>query len=127
MSRKRKAISLETKLKIIEDVEKSGMSNNDLAKKYNIAKSSISEIMKNKEKFMYSTFYKHQFKLRKGKFINIEDATVKWFRVHRSKNIPISGEMIKEKAIEFAQKLSVTGFKASNGWLEGIIDIICYL
>ena len=36
----------------------------------------------------------------------------------RSENVPISGPMLKEKAIEFAKEMSVESFQASEGWLE---------
>ena len=32
--------------------------------------------------------------------------------------IPLSGPMIQEEALQIALKLHVTGFTASNGWLE---------
>ena len=32
--------------------------------------------------------------------------------------IPVSGPMIQEEALQIALKLNVTGFTASNGWLE---------
>ena len=36
----------------------------------------------------------------------------------RSENVPISGPMLKEKAIEFAKELSAESFQASEGWLD---------
>ena len=32
--------------------------------------------------------------------------------------IPVSGPMIQEETLQIALKLTVTGFTASNGWLE---------
>ena len=32
--------------------------------------------------------------------------------------IPDSGPMIQEEALQIALKLNITGFTASNGWLE---------
>ena len=40
-----------------------------------------------------------------------------WFQCARSMNIPISGPLIQEKALEFATSLGINEFKASNGWL----------
>ncbi|XP_041372803.1 tigger transposable element-derived protein 4-like [Gigantopelta aegis] len=40
-----------------------------------------------------------------------------WFKQARSKTLPISGPILKEKALEFAEQLGVPDFKASDGWL----------
>ena len=36
----------------------------------------------------------------------------------RAANIPLSGPLIQEAALEFGKKLNKPNFKASNGWLE---------
>jgi hypothetical protein len=41
-----------------------------------------------------------------------------WFKTARSKNIPLSGSILQEKALLFTSKLNNLSFKASNGWLE---------
>lgn len=44
---------------------------------------------------------------------------MEWFTVARSKNIPITGRLIQEKALMLAQEMSQDSeFKASNGWLQ---------
>ena len=51
---------------------------------------------------------------------DIDSALLDWFRNARSKNIPITGPMLQEKApkITEALKISPEKFKASNGWLD---------
>ena len=41
-----------------------------------------------------------------------------WFTRARSKNIPVSGRMIQEKALLYVKELGHNGFTAYNGWLD---------
>ena len=52
MERKRKALSLETKYEIINEFDKSGKSKIEIAKHYDIPKSTISGILNKKEKII---------------------------------------------------------------------------
>ena len=52
--------------------------------------------------------YAHRFK-------EIDDKTFTWFLLQRQRNAPLSGELIKEKALQIASELSINDFKASNG------------
>ncbi|GBN15322.1 hypothetical protein AVEN_246412-1 [Araneus ventricosus] len=47
---------------------------------------------------------------------------MKWFRSARAKNIPVSGVLLQEKAREVGESLELETFKASNGWLEKLIN-----
>lgn len=44
---------------------------------------------------------------------------MEWIKQTLDKNIPIDGPLLKEKSKEFATKLGIQNFSASNGWLEG--------
>lgn len=60
-------------------------------------------------------------KMRLGydaKYERLNDLVWQWFCVVRAKNMPISGPIIKEKSLQFAEELGLTDFKASNGWLD---------
>lgn len=44
---------------------------------------------------------------------------LEWFRKARSKNIPVSGPILQQKACAVAAQMGMEQeFKASNGWLE---------
>ena len=48
----------------------------------------------------------------------INDALYKWFVLARSKNIPVGGPQLIEKAKMIAATLGKPEFKGSQGWLE---------
>lgn len=48
----------------------------------------------------------------------IQELVLAWAQFARDNKIPLSGAMIKEKAMKFAKQLEVTEFAASSGWLS---------
>ena len=42
----------------------------------------------------------------------------KWLLIVRSRDLAVSALVFKTKTIEFAQKMNVENFKASDGWLD---------
>ena len=48
----------------------------------------------------------------------LNDLIWQWFCVVCDRNMPLSGLIIKEKALQFADELEHTDFKASDGWLD---------
>ncbi|KAG0423846.1 hypothetical protein HPB47_000394 [Ixodes persulcatus] len=49
---------------------------------------------------------------------DFDDAVATWLKDLRARNIPVSGNMIQKKAVEFAALFDVIGFDASSGWLH---------
>lgn len=47
-----------------------------------------------------------------------DSAMLEWFRMARSRNIPVSGPMLQTKAVAVAEQMQLENFKASNGWLK---------
>jgi len=119
----RKALTLEKKIELITD-KGHGMSTRDLVIKYGISKSSVANIIRRKEEYLsdYASNCNKGIK-RKQKDDGgqkIDELVFEWFTVQRSKNIPISGPILQEKARQFAEQLGYLPgeFKGSNGWLE---------
>ncbi|KAJ8966277.1 hypothetical protein NQ314_003645 [Rhamnusium bicolor] len=58
--------------------------------------------------------------LRKAENPKMESAPYKWFLKQRERNLPVTGEMIKQKALDFYTKLKIgnENFNASDGWLQ---------
>lgn len=97
------------------------LTQSELSKKYGIGTTTVSDILKRRE------FYRTQFRGMGGKkrkrfnsgwkYSSLNDALFKWFEQARSKNLPINGPILQEKALEFARQLDFLDFKASTGWL----------
>jgi len=65
-----------------------------------------------------------------ARFPSLEDALYKWFQSLRSRNIPVSQDVLKVKAVEFYNRAKENGaqlsnFEASNdGWKSSRKDMI---
>lgn len=116
-----KTLSLHNKFELIKEVE-TGAKKKDVAVKYGIPRSTVSTILKNKTKVIDAiesgNVRANRKRLKKGNFENVDDAVLQWFKAKRNQNVPVSGPLIKEKALEFAGCLGENNFKASTGWLD---------
>ena len=121
-SRKRTALSLAKKLKIIEAVEKGDKSRCDVAKEFLVAKSTVSLLCCKKSMFRKAVesqiFCPHRKKNCGAKHKDIEEALLLWFKQARTMNVPISGPILQAKAKELALVLGHCEFHCSSGWLE---------
>ena len=50
-----------------------------------------------------------------GTYKKINDTLLKWFTSMRSNRIPINGQILSEKVLEFAKAFNCGEFKPSNG------------
>ena len=77
--------------------------------------------MKGKEKI--SAAFKHgkipkTMKLKGAGFDALDKAIYKWFMNSRKRNVPVSGTLLKKKAVHFAKELQIDDFKSPEGWLH---------
>ncbi|XP_017470900.1 PREDICTED: tigger transposable element-derived protein 2-like [Rhagoletis zephyria] len=126
MGRKLNVLSLAKKAEIINEA-KNGVSITALSKKYNTAKSTICGIVKNENKILECVNNTlsgpgKRKTLRASELPKMEKKLYKWFLLQRSKNYPINGLILKEKAKELHAKYSENGstFFASDGWLKNL-------
>ncbi|XP_042902295.1 tigger transposable element-derived protein 4-like [Parasteatoda tepidariorum] len=121
MSRKQQSLSLETKQKILNEVCDGILKKTEIATKYGIPNSTLSTIIKNREKievaYAINQFEPARKRMRTGGNEEIEVALLRWVREARSQNLPLTGHVLQEKAKVFADALGVTNFASSNGWL----------
>lgn len=118
--RKLNSLPIKEKLKLISAVE-SGEKRKLVAEKFNIAQSTLSGIIKDKGKILAaaeSTGDRDVRRIRPLKYEAIDSAMIKWFHAMRAKNLPISGNELKAKALQFADTFNIEGFRASEGWLD---------
>lgn len=126
-SRKRKhnVLTMDTKIEIIQRLEK-GESAVRLAPIYNIGRTTISDIKRNKDSIlMFAAKLKSDESLKKRKRIrkpndsNLENAVYMWYIQKIQKGEFVNGPLLCEKALELNKKLGgPPDFKASNGWLH---------
>ena len=57
-------------------------------------------------------------KLKGAGFDALDKGINKWFMNAQERNVPVSGTLLKEKAVHFAKELQIDNFKGSNGWRD---------
>ncbi|KAH8367147.1 hypothetical protein KR084_003994 [Drosophila pseudotakahashii] len=120
----RQLLSLEEKMEVIRTQEQNKLTVRDLAKRFNIGKTQAAEILKHKEaiKRGLSTGHLKMNQMRRNPLSqqgsHIDELCFEWFSRARSENIPISGEMVRDKAKQIAEEAGYPSFSASSGWLQ---------
>ncbi|XP_014220277.1 jerky protein-like [Trichogramma pretiosum] len=126
---KRKRLTLAEKINIINECEKTNESYRAAGEKFGVSKSLIGEILNEKEE-LRSLFAQNGNVLSKKRFaktynLSIDSLTYEWLCRARAQNIPISGPLIQEKALEISAEIvqrtkdyRLVDFKASYGWLH---------
>lgn len=121
MAKKLGSWTLDEKIKMIKDYEKSGLSKTAFAKTKGMPRTTFLTILSSKQKLESSLRVQDggkRKKIRNSNYEDVEMAVLKWFTYARSQNVPISGLLLKEKALEIAKEIGVSEFSASNGWIE---------
>lgn len=123
-SRKRKVLTLQERMKVIQMAEKWKKSTRKIASELGVGKSQIQMILK-RRKELQESFHRNvpgsykRLRFRGNEKIN--QMCWKWFEESQSQGLSITGPQLQTKALEFASKFGSKSFKASNGWLEGFL------
>lgn len=89
----------------------------EIARNFGIGRSTVGDIIKEKEKWLAITedsadaIKKRE---RRGEWPQLEGALAIWIDNANRANYTISGSIICQKALDYAKKLNVTGFPASQ-------------
>lgn len=123
--RKKVVLSIATKIEIINQKEK-GETVSQLAYRYKIGKQTVRDIIKKKDTLLNFVSSSDSFNaknsrksLKRAKTEQVDMAVYKWFQQQRAEGNPVSGPLLREKALWFHQKMQVKeSFTASQGWLS---------
>ena len=110
-------------MKILGMIDKS-MSYTVIGEKFGKGKSTVSDVKKNREKIIKFNKDTLEMGMKKkaktmklGKDRNLDDALYVWFRQKRMEGIPVSGPMLRKKALLLNKMLNGSdNFIASDGW-----------
>ncbi|CAK5080886.1 unnamed protein product [Meloidogyne enterolobii] len=117
--RKRTLITLATKRDIIETSV--GKTSSQVGKLFDLPSSTIRSILQSKNIILGALERGAEEKrscIQPVKNENLDNAIFDWVRTTKEGGSPLSGPILKEKAIEIAKQLNIENFKASDGWLE---------
>ncbi|CAG8524412.1 20438_t:CDS:2, partial [Gigaspora rosea] len=121
--KKRVPITALTKQEIcIKKRENMKLRDEDLAKEYGLDRSTITKILKQRDKWLAidpNSNYAKQKTQKSPKFPQIEEALAQWLTMTISQGNAVSDGQLQEKALEYAQMYGLRNeFQASNGWIS---------
>ncbi|KAH7954027.1 hypothetical protein HPB49_014986 [Dermacentor silvarum] len=100
----------------------SGAEKSDVAAAYKIPRSTLNTILKNKADIRAKSDKRPGAcgaqRVRTAVYEDVEAAVYKWFVDVRSRNIPVSGPMIEQKAKDLAFLFGRNDFQGGSGWLQ---------
>ncbi|XP_062511840.1 tigger transposable element-derived protein 6-like [Corticium candelabrum] len=122
LSQKRKILALHERIAVL-DKTKEGRSCRSIAEDLGVSKTQIQEIVRNKKSIRQQwetggRAERKYSKVRKLCYKDLDRVAWEWFTSAQAKNIPISGHMIQEQALMYAEQLGHSSFSGSNGWLD---------
>ena len=78
-------------------------------------------LKKNKRflKQLKKTIYQKKRKwVKPATYEELDNATYKWLKSTRDRNVPVGANVLKLKALEFAKQLDLGNFHALDGWMD---------
>ena len=120
--KKRECLDISEKAKVLQFAKKNpNLGSRKLADHFEIGKTQIQAILKNKEAiidaYASNATPKHAKRKCSSKYSNVNQAVWDWYTMCRNSNIPVSGSMLQETTL-VAGKSEISDFVASNGRLE---------
>ncbi|XP_048511826.1 tigger transposable element-derived protein 4-like [Athalia rosae] len=118
-SQRRRASTIEEKGAIIARLKNGGL-NQSHAKEFGVSHLTISVILRNKDgiKQSFNSNVLKPKQLRKSRLENVDEALIRWFKITRNKEIPISGPMLRKKAHASAARFGIPEFNCFASWIS---------
>jgi len=122
MKRKKVVLTLEQKIKALDQMD-SGVTAAKIARDLGVGESTVKDWKKNKEQLRRfvgasTSGMDKRSTLKKPTSEELDAAVWMWFVQQRNNNFPVSGAILKEKAVSLDRKInSESNFVASEGWL----------
>ena len=114
----RNVLPIERKYNALQEIL-SGISEKSVAKEYGVPKSTVSTWLVNKDKILAAyesgEINPKRQKMKRAENEDLDKAVYTWFHNTRANNVPVSGVVLKEKAMQFAKSLHLDDFRASDG------------
>uniref|UniRef100_A0A1E1X318 Putative tigger transposable element n=1 Tax=Amblyomma aureolatum TaxID=187763 RepID=A0A1E1X318_9ACAR len=120
-SRKRKALSLQEKLDALNAVDRQPARKRiDIAKDLGLPPSTLNSIVSKRAEIEGNAalFGPKAKQARGAKYGNLDEALLTWFKQARAAGVNFDGSILREKAVDIADRLGITDFAASNGWID---------
>src|SRR5437764_1389529 len=120
--RKRRSLTAAQKKEIcLKKISTPSLKQKDLAKEYNVSEGMVSDILKEKDRWVainndsYQANLKHEKKIQ---FPIIEEALTVWLDKALQAKLVLTESILTTKALDFAVLCNEEKFKVSNGWLD---------
>ena len=125
-SQKRKRTDFKLKEKEIIDVAKKEPNRSKLAREISkkwgieVKRTTRKEILSKKdaiEAAIRAGIPSKRKKLKPAKHSELDEGVLIWLKQAREQNLPVGGDLTKEKALKLAELIHIPDFIASEGWL----------
>ena len=116
---KRRKVTVETKLAIIEYLDTPGASIRRAAEKFDVSKKVVQGAKAKKVELL--SHRDNNLCLNVSRLVGSKEVNVllfRWFTIVRAQGFPVSGAILQEKAKEIGADLGLDSFAASEGWLS---------
>ncbi|KAI6649923.1 Tigger transposable element-derived protein 6-like [Oopsacas minuta] len=110
---------------VLDMLEQPGSSHRKVAEHFEVGKSSIERIKKNKNEVRQAALKLGSKRKRmkvEAKYKEIEEVVLEFLRLAREQGEALTGPMLDQLAEEKARELGLEDFKASEGWLSRLKD-----